>query len=109
MSEYGKVAVRLGSWGSMLAIAALWSGSALAAPGAKAAAAANIDPLTAKLQAFLTDTKQHLGPLEPWQSRLFDDEILSDAKRFIRDYKASKTGVEAEADMDAIKRYLRFY
>lgn len=67
------------------------------------------DPVGRKLQAFLVDAKKRLGPLEPWQNRIFDDEVLTEYQRFIRDYRASRAGVEAQADLDAIRNYLVFY
>lgn len=88
-------------------VPAAWArtGAASAAQGADG----GDDVVGKRLQAFLIDAKRRLGPLEPWQSRIFDDEVLTEYMRFIRDYRASRTGVEAQADMDAIRRYLRFY
>lgn len=78
-------------------------------PAATGHAGREADPVEQKLQAFLLDAKKRLGRLEPWQNRIFDDEVLTESRRFIRDYRASQNGVEAQADMDSIRKYLQFY
>ena len=101
------------SFFALLLTLSAWAATTERAPAAVAAGRATphapVDALGAKLQAFLIDAKSQLGPLKPWQEKIFNEEVLDQYKRFILDYRASSTGVEAEADMDAIRKYLRFY
>lgn len=73
-------------------------------------ASANNEGLESKLKAFLAASKKNLGELQPWQSKLFDDEALPQYSRFIRDYRATRDGgVEAQIDYDSLRQYLGFY
>lgn len=91
--------------GLIAVILLLGTMSLFRAPDARAAD----EGINVKLQSFLQDAKKRLGPLEPWQNRLFEEEVMTQPKRFIRDYRASAKGVEAVADIESIRKYLRFY
>lgn len=73
---------------------------------------------TPKLQAYFTDKKKTLGELEPWQSKLFDEEAIPEYQRFIRDYHSEKAAkassplvqeVSAEIDFESLRNFLKFY
>jgi hypothetical protein len=68
------------------------------------------DTLDLKLRAYLAGAKKNLGPLQSWQSRIFDDEAVPQYQRFIQDYRAtSGGGIEAQVDYESLRQYLRFY
>ncbi|MBC7692371.1 MAG: hypothetical protein H7222_11465 [Methylotenera sp.] len=60
---------------------------------------------TAAFNAALVEAQKKLGTLEPWQKKIFDEEIMPDSSRFIRDYR----GNEVEVDVEGLRSYLSFY
>jgi hypothetical protein len=91
--------------------------TALGAPPVRPAPAPSSSPdasqgegLDARLQAYLAGSKKDLGALEPWQSKLFDEEAVPEYQRFIRGYRGISGGkIEADVDFESLRKYLRFY
>lgn len=81
----------------------------LATTGALQAAPKPAPALQDLLKNNVIASQTRLGALEPWQKRIFDDEIVPQYQRFIRDYKPSSEGVTVEVDMDGMKKYIAFF
>jgi hypothetical protein len=69
-----------------------------------------------KLKAALTEAQSRLGELEPWQKKIFDEEVVPQYQRFIRNYRASQThsgsaegNLAVEIDFETLKNYLKFH
>lgn len=75
-----------------------------------------------KLQTYFSERKKDLGELEPWQSKLFDEEAVPEFQRFVRDYHSAKgknapvgsampapEEISAEIDFESLKNFLKFY
>lgn len=74
----------------------------------KAVAPANFVQL--KLQHALEDSLAKIPNIEPWQKRIFNEEVLAHPQRFVRDYRASGSGaMMVDVDMDGLRSYLRFH
>lgn len=65
--------------------------------------------IQASLKTAVTDSQKKLGQLDPWQQKLFDEEVVPQYQRFVKDYRPSAQGTSVEVDLDAIKKYLAFY
>ena len=50
----------------------------------------------AQLRTVVTKAKERLGDLEPWQGKLFDEEVVPQASRFVRDYRPGTKGLSAD-------------
>jgi hypothetical protein len=81
-----------------------------------AAAHANATPATPPatsaqltLRAAVADAGPKLGLTEPWQKKIFEEEVVPHYSRFIRDYRSTDQGVQADVDLEMIKKYLGFY
>jgi hypothetical protein len=61
------------------------------------------------LKASVVDSQKKLGVLEPWQKKIFEEEVLSQYQRFVQGYRASTSGVQVEVDLDGLRKYLAFY
>lgn len=62
-----------------------------------------------QLQQLILDAESKLAPLEPWQTKIFREEVVPQSQKFVRDFRQSTAGLNVEIDFDAIKNYLRFY
>ncbi len=63
-----------------------------------------------KLRSAVAEWKTKLGALEEWQRKIFDEEVVPQYSRFIRDYKQTGTGaMSVEVDSEVLRRYLSFY
>lgn len=60
------------------------------------------------LRSAVADTKKNLGSLEPWQKKIFDEEVLTEARKFIRDFRSTTAGIQVDVDREAIQHYLAF-
>jgi hypothetical protein len=68
------------------------------------------DTIDIQLRSVLAASKKNLGPLQSWQSKIFDDEAVPQFQRFIKDYKATTSGgVDAQIDYETLRQYLKFY
>lgn len=63
-----------------------------------------------KLQKALVDAAGRLPNLEPWQSRILNEEVVPQAQRFVRDYRATANGnFTVDVDLETLKNYLKFF
>lgn len=62
-----------------------------------------------RLRKVVADSELKLGVVSPWQKKIFDEEVLSQPQRFVRDYRASAKGIDADVDWGSIKNYLSFH
>lgn len=83
----------------------------LAKPSSVPSAAPLPSDLNGRLKAAMFDAQKTLGQMDPWQKRLFDEEVMPQALRFIKDYRnnVSADRVEVEIDFESLRNYLRFY
>lgn len=82
--------------------------------GAPPAKKPQLSPRTAKdlestLKASVEDSKAKLGKLESWQGELFDQEVLPQYRKFIRQYRQSGNQTLVDVDVEAIRKYLSFH
>ncbi|MEK6704929.1 MAG: hypothetical protein AABZ06_04005 [Bdellovibrionota bacterium] len=72
---------------------------------------ASAKDLASQLKNAVMEETRKLGALESWQKRIFDEEVLTQHQRFIKDYRFSgpNAKVYAEVDVEGLKAYLRFY
>jgi len=95
----------------ILSLATLWAAPLWAAtedvrPSANAAAGTG--SVQQQLKDAVTEAQKSLGALEPWQVAVFQEEVIPQAQRFIKDYRQSDKGVTAVIDNDSLRRYLLF-
>lgn len=62
-----------------------------------------------KLQKKLLSEESKLGELEPWQKKIFLEEVVPQSQKFTRDFRQSAQGLTADFDFQNIQNYLRFY
>lgn len=65
--------------------------------------------LNNRLKVALVEFQKELGTLEPWQKKVFDEEVVPQFQRFIRDYRAAQSSTQVDIDSENLKNYLRFY
>jgi hypothetical protein len=82
-----------------------------AAPSSSASLTRESDgDVQAQLKSSVAQSIQKLGALQPWQKRIFDEEVVPQYSRFIKDYRnAPGGGLSVEVDADGIRKYLAFY
>lgn len=61
------------------------------------------------LKTLVSNSQLKLGDLEPWQKKIFVEEAVPQYSRFIRDYRVSGSSVQAEVDVEILKKYLAFH
>lgn|GEM_PF-3669345 len=76
---------------------------------AQTSSAASAENVAFKLQRSLLDAEEKLGDLEPWQTKLFKEEVVQQSQKFVRDFRQSSSGLRVEIDYESIRNYLRFY
>ena len=96
-----KLLVRFGI-GLILSASMVISSSAGAAPKGSATPT-NVQE---SLKTALKEAKTKLGNLEAWQSTLFDEEVINQPSRFVRDYRPGAGGMIVEVDTDGIRGFL---
>lgn len=69
---------------------------------------AETDTVKTQLKNALVDAFTKLGQVEPWQKKIFDEEVMMQYQRFIRDYRQTGPNLSVEVDLDSLKKYLRF-
>lgn len=57
------------------------------------------------VRAAVADSESRVGKLEPWQKKIFDEEVVPQYRKFVRDF----SGSSAIVDVNSIRNYLRFY
>ncbi len=80
------------------------------------APAADEDAVVRKLKAAVLESQALLGPLEPWQKTIFEEEAVPQYQRFIKDYRSAQahsgsavSQLNVALDMESLKNYLKFY
>lgn len=73
------------------------------------APASNAEFQNVRVRAAVTDAQKRLGDLEPFQKRMFEDEVLPQAGLFVRNTQSTAQGLNVDVDVDAIRAYLSFY
>lgn len=79
-----------------------WSGAFAAPPSADRG-------VHGALSRAVAESDSRLGTLDPWKRRIFDEEVVPQYSRFIKDYRPGANGLMIEVDYDAIVRYVAFY
>ena len=79
-----------------------------------ASSSSRLTPLAKKhessqLKSVVLEQYSRLGPLQPWQERLWQEEVLPHHLRFIKDYRSLPSGIQAEVDLEGIRNFLKFY
>lgn len=90
------------------AAAVAWGESSTSEEPARTTGLQGDERVSSRLKAALQDARTGLGKLEPWQDRIFEEEVLPQYQRFIRDYRASQSGISADVDLINVQNYLRF-
>ena len=62
-----------------------------------------------RLKSAVMEAQSQLGNLEPWQKKIFSEEVVSSYSKFIKDYRQLDTGLKVVVDVEGIKKYLEFY
>src|SRR4051812_29867780 len=75
---------------------------------AKVEAKTDKPDVESQLRQAVEGSAAQLGALELWQKKLFDEEVVAQYPRFIKDYRVVGDKVEAQVDLDNIKNYLEF-
>ncbi len=63
----------------------------------------------ARLKAAILESQRRLGELEPHQKKIFVEEVVPNAQRFVKNYGATASGLAIDIDLPAIRNYLSFY
>ncbi|MBL7715810.1 MAG: hypothetical protein JNL01_10120 [Bdellovibrionales bacterium] len=61
------------------------------------------------LKSIISNYQSKLKDLEPWQKRLFAEEVVGQHSRFIKDYRMNGSVLQVEIDADAIKKFLAYH
>ncbi len=61
------------------------------------------------LKTTVSNAQLKMGDLDPWQKKIFVEEAVPQYQRFIRDYRVQGSNVQAEVDLDILKKYLAFH
>ncbi len=78
-------------------------------PASPTPAADNPGVANDQLIAAVVAAQKNLGVLEPWQKKIFDEEVTPRYQRFIKGYQAGTHGLTVDVDLEGIKNYIRFY
>src|SRR4051812_6455948 len=65
--------------------------------------------LQEKLKDAVRESEPKLGTLEPWQKKIFEDEVVPSYQVFIKDYRSVGREISADVDVDSIRNYLAYY
>ena len=79
--------------------------------GPRAQAPELFDDVERQLKVAVIDAQKKLGMLESWQIKIFEEEVVPQYRRFIRDYRpmGPGTGLNVEVDFENLQNYLKFY
>ena len=72
-------------------------------------AEAAMSQLEVRLQGKVREYFSQLTDLEPWQRRLFSEEVLPQYQRYIKNYQEGAGKLDAEVDLEKIRRSIAFY
>jgi hypothetical protein len=64
-----------------------------------------------QLKSSILNVQSQLGNLEPWQKKVFLDDVLPLYQRFIKDYRPSSNGpgLLVDVDRESIRRFLKYH
>ncbi len=62
-----------------------------------------------QLKNAILNVQSQLGNIEPWQKKVFMDDVLPLYQRFIRDYRPSNNGLLVDVDRESIRRYIKYH
>jgi hypothetical protein len=65
-------------------------------------------PAQTDLKNAVIQSESKLNITEPWQKKIFSDEVVPLYQRFIRNYSQNTAGVSVDVDLDSIRQYLAF-
>ena len=95
----------------LLAVNLMAASRIMAAPpaAAKPLSAMQKEELQEQLKSSVSEAQTKLGVVEPWQKKIFDEEVLVDYTRFIKGYRSVGNVTTVDVDNDSLKKYLTFY
>ena len=96
------------SWVLALSGSAGWAGQSKA-PLPMGRAEAPPPNVQDTLKASVVASEDKLGELQPWQKKIFDEEVTPRFQEFVLDYRPSASGIIVDVNVNAIKKYLMFY
>ena len=67
------------------------------------------EELQDQLKSSVSEEQAKLGIVEPWQKKIFNEEVLVDYTRFIKGYRSTGNVTTVDVDQDSLKKYLTFY
>ncbi len=62
-----------------------------------------------RVRSAVVDAQKKLGELEPYQKRMFEDEVVPQAGFFVRNAQSTSSGLNVDVDVEAIRGFLSFY
>ncbi len=62
-----------------------------------------------QLKNSIQEAESKLPTLQRWQKKVFQEEVLPQSSKFIRDYQNSQNGLKVVVDFESLKNYLSFY
>lgn len=64
-----------------------------------------------QLKSSILNVQSQLGNLEPWQKKVFLEDVLPLYQRFIKDYRPSSSGpgLLVDVDRESIRRFLKYH
>jgi hypothetical protein len=62
-----------------------------------------------QIQEKVRGVQKSLTMNDPWQVKLFNDEVVLNAQRFVRNYSSGSAGLSVDIDFEGIQKYLVFY
>ena len=65
------------------------------------------DQTEVQLRAALTGSLSTLGNLQPWQQIIFQDEVLTQPQRFVKNYQSE--GLKVDVDSESVRAFLKFH
>jgi|GEM_PF-4833241 len=62
-----------------------------------------------EIRNLVLDSQSRLTLTETWQKKIFNEEVVPQASRFIKDLKADTVATASSVDLESIRRYLAFF
>ncbi len=82
----------------------------LSLPAVNLALAEQDAGVQAKLRQAVSNSIHRLGALDAMQKRIFEEEVLEDYSRFIKDYRPGPNGaLSVEVDLENLRKYVQFH
>jgi hypothetical protein len=84
--------------------------AAVASPGARAATNdTGSEFQSTRLKTAIQESQRRLGELEPYQKQIFNEDVVPNAQRFVKNFGATGSGLAIDIDLPAIRNFLAFY